>query len=231
MSRRTFYGRRYHGKKATKIQRFWRKKKKSRKKKSLQKQLTKLKKTVYDNSQRNWIDTNIPQTSSVSTGAMDFGAFLGLNNINYGTNDHTDRIGDVITLKRATMIFTFDQSTTDSYNYQRVIIGVLPDVPAPLSLPSPTDILEIANVNSFYKKDGAYKWTKLKDFMVKTTLNTNQDCVKRYAVNIDFKGLKCHYRAASNQVIKNMPFMLTISDSGVVDHPKFKTVTRLWFSP
>lgn len=215
---------------AKKIQRSWRRRKK-RKNKSLSKRVSVLAKKVYANTQNNWIDTTTPQTSSVSVGSISYGGFLGLQAILKGVNGHDERIGDVITLKKASMRFLFDQSTTDTYNYQRVIIGYIEDVPTPGTLPGVADFLEISNVQSFYKKGGDVKWKLLKDFTVLTTLNSQPGCVTKRDINIDFKGLKIHYRPASTNVIRNLPFMLTISDSGNIDHPRFSIITRLHFEP
>lgn len=221
-----------------KTQQWWWKKKnkkkyRSKKKvgvKALTKKVNKLSKKVEANTQHNWVDMNTPSTANPDVGSIYY-TTLGLQNISYGTNDPHDRIGDVITLNKAKLVFTVDQSTSDNYNVSRFIMGYLPEVGPAAAAPTVTDILQTANVNAFYCKGGPIKWKKIFDFKTTTYLNSSPGCVRTITKNVNFKGLKIHYRPGSNSIYKNGIFLLVISDSSLISHPSFKVLSRLWFNP
>ena len=230
------------GASARRIQRAFRAR---RKKKSLQKQVSRLKRTVYDHMQNNWIDTTFVPTGISSAGTI-YPNFTSMLDILKGDADNT-RFGDKICLKKLQMKGQFACSPTDVFNEVRIIIFTVPDPNSQALQVSVTDVLENADVYSFYKKKSRINFNILLDKTFQLSnpraqvglpaVNLNGCPYKdfiHWETSINLKGLKVHYRpnaTQGNNVLKNGLFMLLISDSALPSNPTFGYQARLSYAP
>jgi len=241
---------------AKRIQRKYRKYRKRRRKKSLYTKVKKLQRITYRNLQPGWVDDF---TSGTAVGSSGFCTYSWCNMENIAAvggqvagvvqpANHQTRIGNKITVKKIRCKFLFEVAAGDRYNMVRVIIFSIPDPGATSA--APLDILALANVQSFYKKDSAVKFKIHKDFTVKlgqyrpaigtaSVIDINSHYYPSWVtrdVTVNFgKGLDVWYKNVNaGTPTKNQVGLLLISDSTnsiPTGHPTVQLITRVHFDP
>ena len=212
---------------------------------SVRAQMKRLKKTVYNNLQNNWIDT-VQSPIGITAGGTIYPNFCSLLDIEKG-DDHDDRIGERISLKNVSIKGQFRCSSTDIFNEMRIIIF---SVKNPNTNPNQvvvSDILQNADLYSHYKKNSKVKYRILLDKHFACSnpraqvglpaVNLNGCPYKdfiHWETKINLKGMKTTFREGStqgNNVQTGGLYMLLISDSLAPSNPTFGYQSRLTFAP
>ena len=221
---------------------------KYKKKTKLATTVKKLKKVVYNNLQRNWIDTTNSGTS-VGAGGVVLPDFCSLQQIAQGPN--TDqRQGNKIVVRSISIRAHISVAVGDIFNQYRVIIFSLKDDKPAGQLPLVSDILQNGDLYSHYKKNSALKYKihcdkffKLSNILANVgTVAPTELCGAPYPnyipwfKKITFKGgHEVWYRGAANgQPHRGGIYMLMISDSlGQVPsgHPGMAWQIRMNYDP
>ena len=243
--RKTFYGKRYHGKKVMRIQRAYRR---YRKRRTLRNQIKNLKRKVYNNLQNCWIDTIQTPIGSGAGGTIN-PDFCSLQQIPQG-DDHDERQGNKIVVKNISIKGQLRNANGDIFNEFRIIVFSLTDDPAPGATLSVSDILQNGDLYSHYKKNSTYKykihWDKTyqmsNPLATVATQPTSTDlcgCPYRDFIHIEkkikFKNHQVWYRGSTaGACIKGGIYLLTISDSLnqlPTGHPTFGWQIRMHYDP
>lgn len=185
-----------------------------------------------------------------STNISSSGAFLqiGIQSIDQGDGEG-QRQGDKITIKSINMkahlsVLNGTISNGDAFNNIRLILLKLPqpNTNAPLLV---TDILQVNNWQSHYRKKSDVKFTVLHD---KTYYMDNQGFgtgassdpkwqpVHCHQKNCSFKikfpkGLDVTFNTGSQNVYQNDIRLFVLSDSAVVGHPSLNGYLRMTYLP
>lgn len=246
-TRRTFYGKRYHGRKVRRIQRAFRRyRARKRQGSSLRNQVRRLKKKVYNNLQPCWIDS--VGTMTAGAGGTIFPNWCSLQDIAQG-DDHDQRQGNKITVKSIQVKGQIQVAVGDVYNIYRMIIFSLTDDPAPGAPLAVSDILQTSDLYSFYKKDSNFKYKIHYDHSFKmsnalasvgtVTPTALNGCPYpnyiRFEKTFTFKNHQVHYRGPTNgPANKGGIYCLVISDSlsqVPSGHPDMTYRTRMSYDP
>ena len=247
-TRRTFYGKRYHGKKAMKIQRAFRRYRRRRQGYSLTSQVRRLKRKVYNNLQNCWIDT-IQNPVGHGAGGTINPDFCSLQQIPQG-DDHDERQGNKIVVKSISIKGQLRNANGDIFNEMRIIVFSLTDDPAPGATLTVGDILQNGDLYSHYKKNSTFKYRIHWDqtYQMSNPLATvatqpsSTDlcgCPYRDFIHIEkkikFKNHQVWYRGSSaGACIKGGIYLLVISDSLnqlPTGHPTFGYQVRMLYDP
>lgn len=183
--------------------------------------------------------------SQYSESITNAGSFInvGLTSIATGTGEG-EKQGDKIVVKSLQMRLRFSVLNSslvdsDAFNNLRVILVQFPQPNLTGSPITATDILEVSNWNSFYKKRGNIQYKILMD--KKIYLDNQQlggtprwqpiTAHQRYCdVNFKFpKGITVTYVPTQSTVIKNDLKLFVISDSAIPGHPTMDGYMRLNF--
>lgn len=212
--------RRYYS--ARKLQR------KFRKKRSLQKQLTTLKKRVYKEEDNRFKNFSINVTQIPLAGAkIDIGYLNSIAVENQQQEGNGSRIGNEIVIKSVYMKGLLSHSN-DDYNFVRCIIVQMPTTAGETIStshfldPSPGGTI---NIYSHYKKQADLKFRILKDTMYKVEpQQAGSYSPPHIYLDMKFKPPKnankiTYGAAAAGQPIKNPFYMFLISDSSASSHP------------
>lgn len=178
------------------------------------------------------------------------GLFLqtGLQVIGQG-DEEGNRQGDKITIKNMNFRLTFSVLNgtvvnADAFNNVRVILVKIPqpNTNAPLLV---TDILQVQNWNSHYKKKSDVKYKILYDkciYMDNQGFGSGaasnpiwtpaQSHQRKVNIKIAFpKGLDVTYNSGTNVVFQNDVRLFVLSDSAAPGHPTINGYLRLTYLP
>lgn len=177
------------------------------------------------------------------------GSFInvGLTSIATGTGEG-EKQGDKIVVKSLQMRLRFSVLNSsvinaDAFNNIRVILVQFPQPNLTGSPVTATDVLEVSNWNSFYKKRGNIQYKILMDKKIyldnqqlpgsgagSTRWNAITPHQRYCDVNFRFtKGITVTYVPTQSTVIKNDLKLFLISDSAIPGHPTMDGYMRLNF--
>ncbi len=211
------------------------------------KEITKLKTQVRKLAkadEKKWYDTVQPSqavdTGGVVTPMLDLNVWGGNN-----ANRQHEREGNTLvvdSLKFDGLVYIDPGfASPDENNIVRLMLVQMTD--DNIAAPNLSDVLETANVDSFYKLKGQrrYKVHYDKRFYLQNTRQNSQTYMfpvepyrKRFIIKakIPKKGLKVTYSQGSisgNGPVVNGFFFLAVSDSGTISHPAIKYHSRMRF--
>ncbi|AXH73609.1 MAG: coat protein [Cressdnaviricota sp.] len=183
--------------------------------------------------------------SQYSESITNTGSFInvGLTSIATGTGEG-EKQGDKIVVKSLQMRLRFSVLNSslvdsDAFNNIRVILVQFPQPNLTGSPVTATDVLEVSNWNSFYKKRGNIQYKILMDKKIYLdnqqlggTPRWNSNTIHQRYCDVNFrfpKGITVTYVPTQSTVIKNDLKLFVISDSAIPGHPTMDGYMRLNF--
>lgn len=227
---KTFYGKKYHGRKVTKIQRAWRSRRKGTRLAKLEKKVRVINRTI----ERKFIDSDFIAAGTYTASFVD----LGLQNISQGTSV-SQRIGNNLSLKSIRINGWVNYSTTDAWNWVRILLVLFPDKPD--FVPSIGDILADTthSATSFYRRNSTVKFRILHDWRTfvnaPLTVHAQSTNYKPYQfknITHTFKSpIRIGYTSGTTGAPeRNNIQCIVIANSSIVDHPDYSANVRLLYT-
>jgi len=160
---------------------------------------------------------------SDTVGSAGTTCYSPMSGITQGLQDLAQRVGDEI--RPISFSIKGEIVGADSTNVVRLIVFQWKQETVPVI----GDVIQTANVNSFYNHDNAGLFKILFDRRYTTSYNGND--VKQVNVNIT-KGFNrmVKYNATSSTQFHNGIYICLISDSASFNHPGFNLITRVRYT-